>query len=90
MVEATQLISIELKTKISEILAKRVDLLERVSSGEIALSDVLSSASKESVAETKLLPVMDSLPGRRKIDNRRTLQSLSIAEEYRRACRARV
>ena len=51
-----------------------------LSDGSIPLADVLggSGGDAELLAETKLLGVLESLPGARKTDTRRTLDELGI------------
>ena len=59
----------------------RDDLAAALSDGSRSLGDVLGGADgadAELLAETKLLGVLESLPGARKTDTRRTLDELRI------------
>lgn len=60
----------------------RDGLYASLSSGTRSLADVLG-ADDELAAETKLLGVLESLPGARKTDTRRTLEGLGISGSVR-------
>jgi len=62
----------------------RHDLRDSMSNGHRSLRDVLdASRSDPLIAEVKLLWMLESLPGARKVDTRRTLTSMGLDEGAR-------
>jgi len=62
----------------------RDQLAASLSAGSLALPDVLDgSSTDELLGETKLLCVLEALPGARKTDTRRTLDGMGIAGSTR-------
>ncbi|MHB1138776.1 MAG: integration host factor, actinobacterial type [Microthrixaceae bacterium] len=62
----------------------RHDTREQLRDGELALAQVLdAAATDELVGELKLLWVLESLPGARKVDTRRRLGELGLREAAR-------
>ncbi len=57
---------------------------ERLKMGSLTLTDVLEqSSSNEVIAKTKVLAVLESLPGVGKVKARRTMEEVGIAESRR-------
>ena len=62
----------------------RAELKERLKLGSISLAEVLrQSDSDELVGKTKVLAVLESLPGVGKVKARRTMEEIGIAETRR-------
>lgn len=62
----------------------RADLKERLKMGSITLSEILSLADNdEIVGKTKVLAVLESMPGVGKVKARRHMESIGIAESRR-------
>ena len=60
----------------------RAGLYASLADGTVSLADVLG-AEDELIVETKLLGVLEALPGARKTDTRRTLEELGISGSSR-------
>jgi len=58
----------------------REHCLARIHNGEASLGDVLAKRSDPAVGHIYLLGVLEAVPGARKIDTRRQLAKLEIAE----------
>lgn len=70
--------------KAAEARRARAELKERLKLGSITLSEVLDEASTdELVGKTKVLAVLESLPGVGKVRARRTMEEIGIAEGRR-------
>lgn len=64
--------------------AARHDVRSTMSSGQRSLADVLDAAQRDPmIGHVKLLWALESLPGARKVDTRRTLASMGLAEAAR-------
>lgn len=62
----------------------RAELKQHLKDGEIVFADVLDRAENdEFVAKTKVLTVLESLPGVGKVKARRTMERIGIAESRR-------
>jgi len=62
----------------------RAELKERLKLGSVSLSELLDQTdSDELVGKTKVLAVLESLPGVGKVKARRTMEKLEIAETRR-------
>lgn len=62
----------------------RAELKERLKMGSISLSDVLEQGENDDlVGKTKVLAVLESLPGVGKVKARRTMEEIGIAETRR-------
>jgi hypothetical protein len=62
----------------------RAELKERLKLGSITLQELLAkSASDELIGKTKVLAVLESLPGVGKVKARRTMEEIGIAETRR-------
>ena len=62
----------------------RAELKERLKLGSITLAEVLQQGeSDELVGKTKVLAVLESLPGVGKVKARRTMEDIGIAESRR-------
>lgn len=63
---------------------ERAELKERLKLGSISLAEVLEQGeTDELVGKTKVLAVLESLPGVGKVKARRTMESIGIAESRR-------
>lgn len=70
--------------KAGEARRARAELKERLKLGTLTLSELLSQAdSDELVGKTKVLAVLESLPGVGKVKARRTMEEIGIAETRR-------
>lgn len=70
--------------KAAEARRARAELKERLKLGSISLSEVLDqAATDELVGKTKVLAVLESLPGVGKVRARRTMDEIGIAEGRR-------
>lgn len=62
----------------------RAELKERLKLGSISLAEVLQEGdADELVGKTKVLAVLESLPGVGKVKARRTMEDIGIAESRR-------
>ncbi len=70
--------------KAGEARRKRAELKERLKLGSVSLAEVLAqSEHDELVGKTKVLAVLESLPGVGKVKARRTMEDIGIAETRR-------
>ncbi|MGI9624708.1 MAG: integration host factor, actinobacterial type [Acidimicrobiales bacterium] len=70
--------------KAAEARRVRAELKERLKMGSISLSEVLDQASQDDiVGKTKVLAVLESLPGVGKVKARRLMEDIGIAESRR-------
>jgi hypothetical protein len=70
--------------KAAEARRVRADLKERLKMGSITLTEVIQQASAdEIVGKTKVLAVLESLPGVGKVKARRLMEDIGIAESRR-------
>ena len=70
--------------KAAEARRVRAELKQRLKMGSISLPELLDlAANDEIVAKTKVLAVLESLPGVGKVKARRTMESIGIAENRR-------
>lgn len=70
--------------KAAEARRVRAELKTQLKEGEIVFADVLDRAeSEELVAKTKILTILEALPGVGKVKARRTMESIGIAESRR-------
>jgi transposase len=62
----------------------RADLKERLKLGTISLAEVLEQGqTDELIGKTKVLAILESLPGVGKVKARRTMETIEIAESRR-------
>ena len=70
--------------KAAEARRVRADLKAQLKDGSITFADVIERAgSDELVAKTKVLTLLESLPGVGKVKARRTMEQIGIAESRR-------
>lgn len=70
--------------KAAVVRRARAEMKERLKMGSISFSEVLDqAASDEVIAKTKVLAVLESLPGVGKVKARRTMEEIGIAESRR-------
>jgi len=70
--------------KAAEARRIRAELKERLKMGSISLDDVIALAdSDDIVGKTKVLAVLESLPGVGKVKARRLMEDIGIAESRR-------
>ncbi len=70
--------------KAAEARRVRAELKQLLKMGSISFSELLVRADlDETVAKTKVLAVLESLPGVGKVKARRTMESIGIAENRR-------
>lgn len=70
--------------KAAEARRVRADLKDRLKMGSISLAEVLDQAAgNEIVGKTKVLAVLESLPGVGKVKARRLMEEIGIAESRR-------
>ena len=70
--------------KAAEARRVRADLKQRLKMGSVTLAEVLQQASAdEIVGKTKVLAVLESLPGVGKVKARRLMEDIGIAESRR-------
>ncbi len=70
--------------KAAEARRVRAELKERLKMGSISLAEVLDQAShNDVVGKTKVLAVLESLPGVGKVKARRLMEEIGIAESRR-------
>jgi hypothetical protein len=63
---------------------QRAELKERLKMGAVSLNEVLDAVdSDEAIARTKVLPVLESLPGLGKVKARRLMEEIGIDERRR-------
>jgi hypothetical protein len=67
--------------KAGEARRKRAELKHRIKGGHLSLKELFSMAGHdEVVAKTKVLAVLESLPGVGKVKARRTMEEIGIAD----------
>lgn len=70
--------------KAAEARRVRADLKDRLKMGSVTLAEVLEQAAgDEIVGKTKVLAVLESLPGVGKVKARRLMEEIGIAESRR-------
>ena len=70
--------------KAAEARRVRANLKQALKAGELGLADVLARAeSDDVVAMTKILTILEALPGIGKVKSRRTMASIGISESRR-------
>lgn len=70
--------------KAAEARRVRADLKERLKMGSVTLAEVLQQASADGiVGKTKVLAVLESLPGVGKVKARRLMEDIGIAQSRR-------
>ena len=70
--------------KAAEARRVRADLKHQLKEGEIVFADVLDrAADDEFVAKTKVLTILEAIPGVGKVKARRTMEAIGIAESRR-------
>jgi len=70
--------------KAAEARRGRADLKEELKRGSVTLVDVLTRAdADELIAKTKVLTILEALPGVGKVKARRTMTAIGIAESRR-------
>ena len=70
--------------KAAEARRVRADLKDRLKMGSVTLAEVLDQAADdEIVGKTKVLAVLESLPGVGKVKARRLMEEIGIAESRR-------
>ncbi|MEO0491778.1 MAG: integration host factor, actinobacterial type [Actinomycetota bacterium] len=70
--------------KAAEARRVRAELKAALKDGQIVFADVFARAeTDELVAKTKILTILESLPGVGKVKSRRTMESIGIAESRR-------
>lgn len=70
--------------KAAEARRVRADLKDRLKMGSVTLTEVLDQAAEdEIVGKTKVLAVLESLPGVGKVKARRLMEEIGIAESRR-------
>ena len=67
--------------KAAEVRRTRAELKEKLKTGAVLLGEVISaSATDEVIAKTKVLTVLESLPGVGKVKARRAMRDIGISE----------
>ena len=70
--------------KAAEVRRARAELKDRLKMGSVSLQEVLDAASNdEMIGKTKMLTVLESLPGLGKVKARRLLDEIGIADTRR-------
>ena len=70
--------------KAAEARQVRAELKQQLKDGELVFADVLErAAADEFVAKTKVLTILEALPGVGKVKARRTMERIGIAESRR-------
>jgi hypothetical protein len=70
--------------KAAEVRRARAEMKDRLKMGLVTLSELLEqSEGDEVVGKTKVVAVLESLPGVGKVKARRTMESIGIAETRR-------
>lgn len=59
----------------------RIAVRDQLADGRVSLADVLDARHDEAVGSIHLLWALESLPGARKVDTRRRLLALGVAEQ---------
>ena len=66
--------------KAGEARRKRAELKHKIKGGHVTLKELFDKAGDDVVAKTKVLAVLESLPGVGKVKARRTMDEIGIAE----------
>jgi hypothetical protein len=70
--------------KAAEVRRARAEMKERLKMGSLSLGELLAASDGDNViAKTKVLSVLESLPGVGKVKARRTMEEIGIAESRR-------
>ena len=70
--------------KAAEVRRARAELKERLKMGSLSLGELLAQADgNEVIAKTKVLSVLESLPGVGKVKARRAMEEIGIADSRR-------
>lgn len=70
--------------KAAEVRKARAELKDRLKMGSVSLEEVLNAAQHdEMIGKTKMLTVLESLPGLGKVKARRLLDEIGIADTRR-------
>ncbi|MEE9417401.1 MAG: integration host factor, actinobacterial type [Acidimicrobiales bacterium] len=70
--------------KAARVRRARAEMKDRLKMGSITLREVLDDAAADQViAKTKVLAVLESLPGVGKVKARRTMEDIGISESRR-------
>jgi hypothetical protein len=70
--------------KAAELRRARAEMKERLKMGSLSLGELLAASDGDNViAKTKVLSVLESLPGVGKVKARRTMEEIGIAESRR-------
>jgi hypothetical protein len=70
--------------KAGEARRLRAELKQRLKMGSLSLQELLDQAENdETIGKTKVLAVLESLPGVGKVKARRTMEEIGIAENRR-------
>ncbi len=70
--------------KAAEVRRARAELKDRLKMGSVSLQEVLDAAAHdEMIGKTKMLTVLESLPGLGKVKARRLLDEIGIADTRR-------
>jgi len=70
--------------KAGEARRVRADLKDQLKEGTVGLAEVIEMAEgNETVAKTKVLTILESLPGVGKVKARRLMESIGISESRR-------
>ena len=70
--------------KAAEVRRARAELKDRLKMGSVSLQEVLDAAANdEMIGKTKMLTVLESLPGLGKVKARRLLDEIGIADTRR-------
>jgi hypothetical protein len=70
--------------KAAQVRRARAELKERLKMGSLSLGELLAAAeTDEVVAKTKVLSVLESLPGVGKVKARRAMEEIGIADTRR-------
>ncbi|MGB1504885.1 MAG: integration host factor, actinobacterial type [Acidimicrobiales bacterium] len=70
--------------KAAEARRVRADAKHRLKEGELSFAELLSAADTDDILNnTKILTILESLPGVGKVKARRTMEAIGIAESRR-------
>lgn len=70
--------------KAAEARRVRADAKQRLKDGELSFSELLEAADADEILNnTKILTILESLPGVGKVKARRTMEAIGIAESRR-------
>lgn len=69
--------------KAGEARRARAELKQHLKTGSLTLAELLDRSDEETIAKTKVLTVLESLPGVGKVKARRAMESIGIAEGRR-------